>query len=167
MGGLGVVFLYRHMRTEEGSTDEESLFITSKGAHTFGHSHPFLLSTSSRYLQALLFILTFTVLLPPLLVYSEFSIPPPLASHILSSVTQGGPRYHMAFHIWRGLEPLDMDFAHTQVLPTFTGHTHNFDRGRGREWREKRPLLPPENCLCRFPHQSKLSHDNRQMNEWN
>ena len=85
MGGLGVVFLYRHMRTEEGSTDEESLFITSKGAHTFGHSHPFLLSTSSRYLQALLFILTFTVLLPPLLVYSEFSIPPPVASHILSS----------------------------------------------------------------------------------
>ena len=91
------MFLYRHMRTEEGSTDEESLFITSKGAHTFGHSHPFLLSTSSRYLQALLFILTFTVLLPPLLVYSEFFIPPPVASHILSSVTQGGPRYHMTF----------------------------------------------------------------------
>ena len=46
-------------------------------------------------------------------------------------------------------------------------HTQLRQRQREREWREKRSLLPPENCLCRFPHQSKLSHDNRQMNEWN
>ena len=126
------------------------------------HSHPFLLSTSSRYLQALLFILTFTVLLPPLLVYSEFFIPPPVASHILSSVTQGGPRYHMAFG---GVLSL---LTWTFRIPKFSQPsqgTHTTSTEAEREWREKRPLLPPENCLCRFPHQSKLSHDNRQMNE--